>query len=124
VKAAALEDPKDKMESGKPTEDVTAWAIPSQLGMHLVPLDDELRRKFGIASNLRGMVITAVDENSAAGESGLMPGDLVMRTLDVEVTSMDQFAQLVAQARQRGLPFLPILVRRGTTQRWIQIGAS
>ena len=124
VKVPVIADPDDKMVAGAATMQPTSWMIPSHLGLHMEPVDDEMRKKYNLAANIDGMVIVNVDPNSAASDRGLMPGDVVLRTLDSAVTSNDEFAQLVAAARKLNLPFLPLLVRRGTIQRWIPVGAT
>ena len=124
VKIPVVADPNDRMQVGTPTQQATSWALPGHLGVHLQPIDEEMRRKYNLANDLNGMVITEVDANSAASERGLMAGDVVLRTLDSQVTSNDQFESLVNQAREQKLPFLPLLVRRGSIQRWIPVGAT
>ena len=50
----------------------------SALGMTIAILDEEQRQAFDIAESVEGVVITAVEPNSAAAEKGLKPGDVVV----------------------------------------------
>jgi serine protease Do len=50
----------------------------SALGMTIAVLDEEQRQAFDIAESVEGVVITAVEANSAAAEKGLKPGDVVV----------------------------------------------
>jgi serine protease Do len=123
LKVPVIADPADRMEAGKPMEQAS-WTIPSALGLHLQPITDELRNRYGIAPDTQGLVITAVDANSPAADRGLMMGDLVVRTLQKTMSSEADFETAVSQARSLKLPYLPILVRRGHIQRWIPLGAT
>jgi serine protease Do len=48
------------------------------LGMTLAELDDEGRQEFAIADDVEGVVITAVDPDSAAAEKRIEPGDVIV----------------------------------------------
>ena len=54
-------------------------ANPEVLGMTLAPIDDAARRSFGIAADVRGVVVTAIASSSDAARKGLRRGDVIVR---------------------------------------------
>ncbi len=47
-------------------------------GVAVGDLDAQTRRQFNIPGNVQGAVVTDVDENAAAREAGLKPGDVIL----------------------------------------------
>ncbi len=47
-------------------------------GVAVGDLDPQVRRQFNIPANVHGAIVTEVDENSAAREAGLKPGDVIL----------------------------------------------
>jgi TIR domain len=54
------------------------------LGMELVSMSDDLRKRYGIKDTVKGLVITGVDPNSPAADKRLSPGN-VIKEFDREV---------------------------------------
>ena len=81
VKLARLEDTEKqaalakKDEQQQPAQRGTGRKT---LGLELSNLNDEVRRRFGIKPNVKGVVITSVDANSSAAEKRLVPGTVVV----------------------------------------------
>ena len=70
----------DKPEATKPTEI-------SGLGMKLAPISQELRDKYQLNADQKGVVVTDVAPKSSAAERGLKPGDVIVEVQQGEVTS-------------------------------------
>ena len=85
------------------------------LGLSLAPLTPELARSANLAPNSRGVIITAVDPNSDAGEQGLQRGDLIESVNNQPVTTPGQIALAVDAARKAGRSSVLLLVKRGTS---------
>jgi len=47
-------------------------------GVAVADLDSQARRQFNIPNTVQGAVVTDVDENAAAREAGLKPGDVIL----------------------------------------------
>ena len=47
-------------------------------GVAVGDLDPQVRRQFNIPANVHGAIVTEVEENSAAREAGLKPGDVIL----------------------------------------------
>ncbi|GMN04136.1 Do family serine endopeptidase [Erythrobacter sp. MTPC3] len=65
------------------------------LGVGLEPMSDDLADSLGLARN-RGEIIQSVQDDSAAAEAGLRPGDIVTEINGNEVTSEQTVSFLVA----------------------------
>lgn len=81
------------------------------LGMTLSPLTPDLARRGNIPATVRGLVITAVDPNSAAAEEGLRPGYVLLSINQQAVTTPAAFTAAVEAARRAGRTSVLLLVR-------------
>ena len=67
---------------GATTPDAPGYAADARrrrrLGLSLAPLTPELARAANLPATARGVIVTAVDPNSDAGEKGLQRGDLIV----------------------------------------------
>ena len=81
------------------------------LGMTLSPLTPDLARRGNIPATVRGVVITAVDPNSAAAEEGLRPGYVLLSINQQAVTTPAAFTAAVEAARRAGRTSVLLLVR-------------
>jgi hypothetical protein len=72
----------------------TAELEVARLGISVVSLKSALAQELGLPA-WRGTLVESVDAGSAADQSGLVPGDLVLSIAGVEVTSQEQFVELV-----------------------------
>jgi len=81
-------------------------------GLTLEPISEALRRRYRIASDAAGLVVTAVDPDSdAAGK--VRPGDVVEEIAWTTVESLKQARALIATAGADGAPVLFSLNRQG-----------
>ncbi len=88
----------------------------SSVGMTLAPLNDQARTQYGLASSVRGVVVTDVTSGSRADESGIQPGDVLVRVGTTPVTSPRQVAEAIHAAERAKKEAVPLLVmRNGTT---------
>ena len=62
----------------------------SALGMTFSPITDELRSRFGIDHDLKGVVITEVDPDGPAADTDLKAGDVVVEVTQEKVTSPEE----------------------------------
>jgi len=84
------------------------------LGLSLTPLTPEIARGANLPAGTRGVIVTAVDPNSNAGEEGLQRGDLIVSINQQPVTSPAQVVATVDAARRAGRSSVLLLVKRGT----------
>ena len=82
VKIGRLED-GEKMaaaEAGKNAAPEQKSVVQKTLGLELSSLSDDLRKKFKVRDNIKGVIVTGVDPNvaSAAPDKRLSPGDVIV----------------------------------------------
>ncbi|MEM5473527.1 DegQ family serine endoprotease [Hoeflea sp. AS60] len=72
------------------------------LGMTVAELTDDGRQEFAIADDVEGVVITAVDPESAAAEKRIEPGDVIVEIAQEIVTTPQDVEERIAALRQDG----------------------
>ena len=90
-------------------------------GMSLSSMNDDLRKRFDIADEVKGVLVTEVKENSAARLRGIIAGDVIEKIDQVEVESPSTFIKLVDDAKSRKKSSVLLLVKRGMDGRFIAI---
>ena len=107
----------NKIASGETTtpgaSGSTAATAQKALGLSLAPLTPELARAANLPATARGVIITAVDPNSDAGDQGLQRGDLIMSVNNQPVTSPAQVIAAADAARKGGKTSVVLLIKRG-----------
>lgn len=67
-------------------------------GVETTDLDRETRQQFDVPPRMRGVVVTKVEEESAAAEAGLRPGDVILEVNRQPVRSAQELDELLADA--------------------------
>ncbi len=91
------------------------------LGLTLSELSGSLREKFSLAADAKGVVVTAVDQNSAAAEKGLHPGDVIVEVDQQAVASPAEVDKRVAEAKDRGYRVVTLLLYREGDYQWVAL---
>ena len=123
VKLGELEEAEQVASAGRGgqgTRPETA-ATTEALGMGLSPVTQELRERFDLGENAKGVVITKVTENSPASERGLRPGDVIVEISQEEVTSPAQVQAKVREAQTGGRKTILVMIERQGEQRFIAL---
>ena len=82
------------------------------LGLTLASLTPDLRRQFGIAETINGVVITSVADDGPAAKRGLQPGDVIEQVGSAPVATPQQVASLAKAARAENRDAVLLLVNR------------
>ena len=101
--------------SGGGAESVEAF------GMTLSSIDDSLRDRFEIGDDVKGVVITEVNDDSAAAEKGIQAGDIIVEVAQEEVSSPDQILEKVKEARDSNRKSVLLLVQRSDDLRFVAL---
>lgn len=72
------------------------------LGMTLGALTDEARKAGGIADDIKGVLITSVDANSAASEKQVLAGEVITEVAQETVSSPKEFADKIDALKKDG----------------------
>ncbi|HTV46199.1 MAG TPA: DegQ family serine endoprotease [Stellaceae bacterium] len=99
----------------QPSEPQAAQAAAE--GLHFAPLTSDLRRELHVAKGVEGVVVTKVDNGSAADDVGLTQGDVVIAINQQPVRTPDAAAaKLKEAAHSAKKTALLLLNRHGVTQ--------
>ena len=83
--------------------DKASQADPSDTlnGVTVTDINPELRQQFNVPSRITGAVVTDVDQNSAAAEAGLKPGNVILEINKHAVKSADDAVKLTTNVKDR-----------------------
>ena len=90
-------------------------------GMGMSGMTSELRQRLGISEDVKGVVVVEVKDDSAAKARGLLPGDVIQKVDQVEVTSPLSIIKIVEEAEDKGKASVLLLIKRGTEGRFVAI---
>jgi serine protease Do len=112
VKLGRLEDaerarPASAQSDAKPDEKTV---VQKALGLDLANLSPELRKRYKIKDSVKGVVITAIDRNSAAAEKRLNAGDTIVEVAQEPVGTTDDFQKKVDKLKKDGRKLALLLV--------------
>jgi len=86
--------------------------IIESLGFTVADITPALREQYDLRANAEGVVVTAVDPGSSAGES-IQPGDVILEVEREIVRDVDHVVQMVARADASSHDVVLFLVERG-----------
>ncbi len=115
VTLGRLEDGEKAM--AKAEEQTTAPdagpAVANTLGMELSAIDDEARTTFKIKEGLKGVVVSAVDPNSAAADKGLRVGDVIEEINQQAVEKPGDVTKSIDALKKAGKKSALLLIANG-----------
>jgi serine protease Do len=127
VQATLAEKPNDaqlaalsngeKSDTTKPTEI-------SGLGLKLAPLSQELKDKYQLNGDQKGVVITDVAPDSAAAAKGLKAGDVIVEVQQGEVSSPADVQKRVDSVRKENRKSVLMLIQRQDGLQWVPLSLS
>ncbi|RKF22793.1 Do family serine endopeptidase [Altericroceibacterium spongiae] len=92
------------------------------LGLHVIPLNPQITRQLGVSSDTQGVVITAVDPSSDAGQKGLQRGDILLTANYQRLTSVEDLENVVKTAQDQDREAVLLRVqRRGRPAQFVPI---
>jgi serine protease Do len=97
----------------KPAEpDQAVTSTIEQLGLTLQKVSDQLREKYGLSDNVKGVVITKVVPNSPAAEKQLQAGDVILEVDQKPVTTPQEVTEIVAKLQAQKKRSVLLFVER------------
>jgi serine protease Do len=91
------------------------------LGLSVASLSEELRTRFELGPDTKGVVIVEVREGSSGGEESLRPGDVIVEVGQEEVNSPPEVSAKVNQARQDEKKSVLLLIDRQGDLRFVAL---
>ena len=127
VMATLAEKPSDAVlaagETGTKGDPAKTLEI-SGLGLKIAPISQDLKDKFQIGADQKGVVITDVTPNSSAAERGLKPGDVIVEVQQGEVTSPADVQKRVDTVRKEKRRSVLMLIQRQDGLQWVPLSLS
>ena len=114
----------DRLVASKPTlQQPEAEKDLAVLGLVLSAVTPELRERFKFDQGVEGVVVTEVEEGSAAAERQIRPGDIIRKVghEHVPVKQPSQIRKLVEDARKANRKTIIVLVEREGGRRFVPI---
>ncbi len=91
------------------------------LGMEVTGLTDELRAQLDLPEGAQGLVVTGIDEASAAFDKGLRRGDVITEAGQEKVASAADLSAAIDAARDAGRTSLLLLIERAGEPRFMAL---
>jgi len=113
----AAATPGGKADTTKPTEI-------AGLGLKLSPVTSDLKDKFQIGADQKGVVVTDVSPNSPAATAGLKAGDVIVEVQQGEVNSPADVQQKVDRVRKENRRSVLMLIQRQDGVQWVPLTLS
>jgi len=110
VKLGRLEDQKEAALTPKKDSPEEKPVVKKALGLDLANLTDDLRKKHGIKDNVKGVLITAVEPNSAAADKRLQPGMVIAEVQQQPVSTAAELQQRIDRLKKDGKKAVVLLV--------------
>ena len=94
------------------------------LGMKIAPLTAELKDKFQIGADQKGVVITDVAQGGLAADRGLKPGDVIVEVQQTEVLSPEDVIKKVEAQRAQDRKSVLMLIQGQDGVRYVPLPLS
>ena len=125
IQASIGELPSDVQQASavpdRPAPPPTRTAAISGLGVTVSPITDDLRSKFSLRPDQKGVVVTDVEDGGAAGSRGLKPGDVIVEVQQEAVATPSDVQDRVDRYRKQSRRSVLMLVQSGDGLRWIPL---
>jgi serine protease Do len=124
VKVGRLEETDQQQASTQETPRKGARAeagTVKTLGLTLSDVTADLKEKFSLADDTKGVVVVDVAKDSPAAAKGVRPGDLIMEAAQEEVKSPGEVNSKVEDAKKSGRKSILLLVERQGDLRFIAL---
>ncbi|HEY1432027.1 MAG TPA: PDZ domain-containing protein, partial [Stellaceae bacterium] len=103
----------------KPTKSDTG--VVKTLGLTLSGITPDLKEKFSLADDMKGVVVVDVAKDSPAAVKGVRPGDLIMEAAQEEVKNPGEVSSKIEEAKKSGRKSILLLVERQGDLRFIAL---
>jgi len=93
----------------------------SGLGARLSPITDDLRDKFKLSQDQKGVVVTDVVADGNAAGRGLKPGDVIVEVQQEAVSSPAEVQERMDRYRKQNRKTVLMLIQSGEGLRWVPV---
>ncbi|MGK9165301.1 DegQ family serine endoprotease [Inquilinus limosus] len=96
-------------------------AVDDQLGLSLSALTPKVRREYGVPDDVDGVLVTGTREDGPARETGVGPGDVIVRVGSEAVKTPSEVAKQVKAAKEADRNAVMLLINRQGDQRFVAL---
>jgi serine protease Do len=112
---------KVKVDELKEERVVSGGTLEEDLGMTVQELTPEIARNLGV-SDIKGVVVTNVDEGSPANEAGIRRGDVILEVNQRKIETLKDYRGAIG--RVGGADSLLLLIRRGNNVLYVALKSA
>jgi Do/DeqQ family serine protease len=109
--SATLDELKARNATGEDRDEPGSSASPGRFGMQVAPLTPELARQYELPRAVKGVVVTDVDPNGIAAESGVQPNDVIEKINGKATTTIAELKAAIEHTDDK--PVLVLVNRQG-----------
>ncbi len=109
VTLGRLDETDKQAKAGTPTPPEQP-AIKKTMGLELVGLTDELRKRFSIKDTVKGALVLKVDPNSPAADKRFTPGDVIVEVQQEAVATPEAVIKRIEAVKKDGKKSVLLLV--------------
>jgi serine protease Do len=113
VELGRLEDSEKKVAAAAATGDASAVATSADLGMTFSAITNELRAKFKIEGDVKGVVVTDVAAQGPAADKKMEPGDVIIEAGGKRVEQASQVMDGIDAAKKAQKSSMLFLIAKG-----------
>jgi serine protease Do len=124
VKVGRLEESDQQLASTQGTPKKTAKresSLVKTLGLTLSGITPELKDKYSLGADAKGVVVVEVAKDSSAAGKGFHPGDVIMEAAQEEVKNPEDLATKIDEAKKSGRKSILLLVQRQGDLRFVAV---
>lgn len=111
-------DSDDKREESDSTE------TKEIAGMNVIGLTSDLRKRYGIEGETKGVLIVSVDPESDAAEKQLARGDIIISVNQKDVTDVKALEKLIDKAKDQKRRSVLLMISRGGDKRFVAVSVA
>jgi serine protease Do len=129
VQATLAEKPDDATlasadSNSGPKADSTKPTPLAGLGLSIAPISPDLKDKYQLGSDQKGVVITDVAPGGSGADRGLKPGDVIVEVQQGEVSSPADVQSRVDAVRKADRKSVLMLIQRQDGLQWVPLSLS
>jgi serine protease Do len=109
--SAKLDELKARGEDADTRDEGESSASPGRFGMQVTPLTPQLAQQYEVPQTLKGVVVTDVDPDGVAADSGVQPNDVIEKVNGRPTTTVAELKTAIE--RTDGKPVLLLVNRQG-----------
>ncbi|MBR0666910.1 DegQ family serine endoprotease [Roseomonas hellenica] len=123
VTVTVAELPAEQAQAQTPSapRDQARPAEVAGLGLRVAPISNELRERFSLRAEQRGVVIVDVAADSPAAERDLRAGDVIVEVQQERVTTVQELQERIERLRRQNRPSALLLIENAQGQRFVPL---